>query len=63
MIDKKTMSDLIAIVLHGGADFAEVYCEYSKNSRIGYADKKIEAIEDGIVSGVGIRGFVRLRTE
>ena len=23
MIDKKTMSDLIAIVLHGGADFVE----------------------------------------
>ncbi|MBQ6798774.1 MAG: TldD/PmbA family protein [Oscillospiraceae bacterium] len=62
MIEKKLMSDLIAIVLHGGADFAEVYCEYSKNSRIGYADRKIESISDQIVSGVGIRGFVGTKT-
>jgi len=62
MIEKKILSDLIAIVLHGGADFAEVYCEHSKNSRIGYADKKIESISDNIVSGVGIRGFVGTKT-
>jgi len=62
MIDKKTMADLIAIVLHGGADFAEVYCEYSGNSRIGYADRKIETISDTVVSGVGIRAFLGTKT-
>ena len=62
MISKKIMSDLIAIVLHGGADFAEVYAEHSRNSSIGYADKKIETISDTVVSGVGIRGFVGTKT-
>ena len=62
MLDKKTMSELIAIVLHGGADFAEVYAEYSKDNRISYADKKIETVADKIISGVGIRGFLGERT-
>ena len=62
MIDKKTMSDLIAIVLHGGADFVEVYAEHSHNSNIGYADKKIEALSDNIISGVGIRAFLGTKT-
>ena len=46
MLDKKTMSELIAIVLHGGADFAEVYAEYSKSNQIGYTDKKIETVSN-----------------
>ena len=62
MLDKKTMSELIAIVLHGGADFAEVYAEYSKANTINYADKKIETVTDKIISGVGIRGFLGTRT-
>ena len=52
MLDKKMMSDLISIVLHGGADFAEVYAEYSHNSMIAYANRKIESINDQIISGV-----------
>ena len=62
MLDKKIMSDLIAIVLHGGADFAEVFAEYSKNSNIEFADKKIDGINDQIISGVGIRGFLGTKT-
>ena len=62
MLDKKTMSELIAIVLHGGADFAEVYAEYSKDNRISYAAKKIETVANKIISGVGIRGFLGTRT-
>ena len=62
MLDKKAMSELIAIVLHGGADFAEVYAEYTKDNRISYADKKIETVANKIISGVGIRGFLGTRT-
>ena len=62
MLDKKTMSDLIAIVLHGGADFVEVYAEYSKNDEIVYSNRKIETVADGVVSGVGIRAFVGTKT-
>lgn len=62
MLDQKTMSELISIVLHGGADFAEVFAEHSKNNRIGYSDRRIETVSDRVISGVGIRGFVGTRT-
>ena len=62
MLDQKTMSELISIVLHGGADFVEVFAEHSKNNRIGYSDRRIETVSDRVISGVGIRGFVGTRT-
>ena len=62
MIDKKMMSELIAEVLHGGADFVEVFAEHAKNSVIGFADRKIESVGDKTVSGVGIRAMVGTRT-
>ncbi len=62
MLDKKKMSELIAVVLHGGADFVEVFSEYTTNSRISYSNKKIESVNDGVDSGVGIRAFVGTKT-
>lgn len=62
MLDKRTMKDLIAIVLHGGADFVEVFCEYTKNNVISYNNKKIENVTYDAVSGVGIRAFLGTNT-
>ncbi len=62
MLDKRIMKDLIATVLHGGADFVEVFCEYTKNNVISYSNKKIENVSDEAVSGVGIRAFVGTNT-
>ena len=62
MLDKKMMSDLISIVLHGGADFVEVFSEYSHNSQISYANRKIENSNNRVISGVGIRAFVGTKT-
>lgn len=62
MLDQKTMSELISIVLHGGADFVEVFAEHSKNNRIGYSNRRIETVSDRVISGVSIRGFVGTRT-
>lgn len=62
MLDKKIMSDLIAVVLHGGADFVEVFAEHSKNDFITYSNKKIENVTDEVISGVGIRAFVGTKT-
>lgn len=62
MLDQKTMSELISIVLHGGADFVEVFAEHSKNNRIGYSNRRIETVSDRVISGVGIRGFVGTKT-
>ena len=41
MTDKRIVSELIAIVMHGGADFVEVFSEYTKNDVISYSNKKI----------------------
>lgn len=62
MTDKRIVSELIAIVMHGGADFVEVFSEYTKNDVISYSNKKIETVSDGVVSGVGIRAFVGTKT-
>ena len=62
MLDKKMMSELISIVLHGGADFVEVFAEYSHNTQLAYANRKIETSNNQIISGVGIRAFLGTRT-
>lgn len=62
MIDKKTMSDLIAIVMHGGADFVEVFAENTKKNNISYSNRKIENVLNLTISGVGIRGFLGTKT-
>ena len=62
MTDKRIVSELIAIVMHGGADFVEVFSEYTKNDVISYSNKKIETVSDGVVSGVGIRAVVGTKT-
>lgn len=62
MLNKNTMTELIAIVLHGGADFVEIYSEYSKNDVITYSNRKIETVSDSVTSGVGIRAFVGTNT-
>ena len=62
MLDKKMMTELISIVMHGGADFVEVFSEYTKNDRFGYSDRKVETVSDNAECGVGIRAFVGTKT-
>ena len=62
MLDKKMMTELISIVMHGGADFVEVFSEYTKNDRFSYSNKKVETVSDNAECGVGIRAFVGTKT-
>jgi len=62
MIEKKIASELISIVMRGGADFVEVYSEYTKTDRVSYSNKKIEDVSDHVTSGVGIRAFLGTNT-
>ena len=57
MLDKKLYEQILSVALSGGADFAEVYCEYTRNGRIALMNGRIESITDETVSGVGIRAF------
>ena len=62
MLDKRLLEEILGIAVSSGADFAEVYCEYTRNGRISYANKMVESIADETVSGVGIRAFKGVST-
>ena len=57
MLEKRLYEQILGIALSGGADFAEVYCEYTRNGKIALMNGRIESISDETVSGVGIRAF------
>ena len=57
MLEKRLYEQILGIALSGGADFAEIYCEYTRNGRIALMNDRIESITDAVVSGVGIRAF------
>ncbi len=58
----KIVEEILGIAVSGGADFAEVYWELTRNGNITLLGGKIDAIADNTVSGVGIRAFRGTRT-
>ena len=40
-----------------GADYAEIFAEYTKQKSISMVASKVDKIADGVISGVGIRIF------
>ena len=62
MLEKKLTEEILGVALSTGADFAEVYCELTRNGGIKLLDGKIDSISDNTVSGVGIRAFLGTRT-
>ena len=57
MLSKRLLEEILGIALSGGADFAEVYCELTRNGRVSLRNKLIDTVTDETVSGVGIRAF------
>ena len=57
MLNKILLEEILGIALSGGADFAEVFCECTRNGRTVLIDGKIESVTEECVSGVGIRAF------
>lgn len=62
IINENYIQQALEIAVSGGADFAEVYAEYTHNVSMSFLDKKIENVGDNIISGVGIRAFVGTKT-
>lgn len=62
MIDKRLAGEVLLKAVSGGADFAEIYCEITRNNTISLLDKKIDKIQDNVISGVGIRAFYGTQT-
>ena len=59
MIPEKVISEALEIAMSTGADFAELYGERTRNNLIKAINGKVEAINDGLVSGVGILPSLR----
>lgn len=57
MLSKRLLEEILGIAVSGGADFAEVYCELTRNGRVSLRNKLIDTVTDETVSGVGIRAF------
>jgi len=62
MISKQIAEDVLLCALSGGADFAEIYGEITRNNQVRMVDGKIERATDELISGVGIRAFLGTRT-
>ncbi|MBQ7362936.1 MAG: TldD/PmbA family protein [Clostridia bacterium] len=57
MLAQRLLEEILGIAVSGGADFAEVYCELTRNGRVSLRNNLIDTIADETVSGVGIRAF------
>ena len=62
MLEKHLLEEILGIAVSTGADFAEVYCELTRNGNIRLLDGKVDTITDNTISGVGIRAFDGTRT-
>lgn len=54
-LSRDQVSELLKIALSKGAEFGEVYGEYTVNTGIRLDESKVKSFEYGILSGVGIR--------
>lgn len=57
MLEQRLAEEILGIAMSGGADFAEIYFETTRNGGITLLNGKIENISDVTVTGVGIRAF------
>ncbi|MBQ8416510.1 MAG: TldD/PmbA family protein [Clostridia bacterium] len=62
MISKVLAEEVLAVSMAGGADFAEIYAEVTRNNNVNMVDGKIDRVTDNVVSGVGIRAFLGTKT-
>ena len=62
MLEKRLLEEILGIAVSTGADFAEVYFEFTRNGSVHLVGGSIENIIDNTISGVGIRAFIGTKT-
>ncbi len=62
MIKKELLEEVLGCAMSSGGDFAEVFAEHSRVNTLQFVDGRIDRINDGVISGVGIRVFLGERT-
>ena len=61
MISQALCQRVLQVVCSTGADYGELYLEYTLNQSISMLSSKVEAVKDTVIAGVGLRGFKGLR--
>ena len=62
MLEKRLLEEILGIAASSGADFAELFCERTRNGSIRLMGGAIDTVADEVTSGVGIRAFQGTRT-
>ena len=62
MLSKHLCSEILAVAMSTGADFAEIYQELTRTNSLHLIDGKIDSVGDNVLSGVGVRAFLGTRT-
>ena len=62
MLEKRLLEEILGIAISTGADFAEVFCERTRNGNVRLMGGQIDTAMDEVTSGVGIRAFQGTRT-
>ena len=57
LLPQNLIKEALWIASSTGADYAEVFAEYTKQKNISMVASKVDKIADGVISGVGIRIF------
>ena len=62
LIDEKLIMEALNTALATGADFAEIFIEESLNNAVSAVDSRIDNVSSTIISGVGIRVYLGLKS-
>lgn len=62
MISREVCARVLAKAVSTGADYAEIFAEYSKTHSITMISNKVDSVNDGVIAGAGIRVFKGLRS-
>ena len=62
MISQELCQRVLQVVCSTGADYGELFWEYTLNQTISMINSKVEGVKDNVISGVGLRGFKGLRS-
>lgn len=60
--DKNFLHSLLEEAMKNGGEYADLFFEYTKSNSISYLDKKVDTMNLGIMSGVGIRIISNMKT-
>ncbi len=61
MISKELCARVLQVACSSGADYGELFGEYTLNHTIMMINSKVDSVKDTVIAGVGIRAFKGLR--